>query len=150
MNVLLLNNLILANKFGKKSYYKLNLNNKYILSIVNIVSLERQETNNINPRILIILREFVRQMSGAIEFCEMYVFGSVVKNSYREDSDVDIAIITKKALSTKEIVEIEKISEGLEKRFGREIQSHFFTKDEFAKSKTALVEQVHRDGIKLI
>lgn len=150
VNMLLQNNLILISKFGKKSYYKLNLNNKYTKQVIEIINLEKQDTNNINSKILIILREYARQIFSLIDLSEMYVFGSIVKNSYRENSDVDIAIVIEKQISTKERIEIEKINEKIEKRFGREIQSHFFTKEEFAKSKTSLVEQVHRDGVRLI
>lgn len=150
VNILLQNNLILFSKFGKRSYYKLNLNNNYIKQVVEIINLEKQDTNNLNPKILIILREYVRQIFSLIDLSEMYVFGSIVKNSYKENSDVDIAIITKENISTKERIEIEKIGEKIEERFGREVQSHFFTKSEFAKSKMSLVEQIHRDGIKLI
>lgn len=150
MNILLQNNLILFSKFGKRSYYKLNLNNNYIKQVIEIIALEKHGTNNINSKILIILREYARQIFSLIDLSEMYVFGSIVKNSYREDSDIDIAIITKGNISTKERIGIEKIEEKIEKRFGRKIQSHFFTKEEFAKSKMNLVEQIHRDGIKLI
>jgi len=150
MNLMLHNNLILASKHGKLTYYKLNLNNEYANQIIKIIALEKKDTNNLNPSILIILREYVRQVFAVIDLEQAYVFGSAVKSSYREGSDVDIAVITKKEISTKERIEIEKISEQIEKRFGREIQTHFFTKDEFAKSKMSLVEQIHRDGIKLI
>lgn len=149
VNILLQNGLILVSKFGKKSYYKLNLSNNYIGRIIEIVNLERQETNNINPRIMIILREYARQIFGLIDLSEVYVFGSIVKSSYRDGSDVDIAIVSE-GISTKERVEIEKVGERIEKRFGREVQVHFFTKDEFGRSKTILVEQIHRDGIRLI
>lgn len=150
MNVLLQNNLILFSKFGKRSYYKLNLNNNYIKQVIEIINLEKQDVNNLNPKILIILREYARQIFSLIDLSEMYVFGSIVKNSYKEDSDVDVAIITEKHISTKERIEIEKIEEKINNRFDREVQSHFFTKEEFAKSKISLVEQIHRDGIKLI
>lgn len=150
MSLLLHNGLILSVKYGKRTYYKLNLNDKYVKQIIEIIKLEKHDTNNLNPNILIILREYVRQIFSLIDLKETYVFGSVVKSSYREESDIDIAIITEKEISTKERIGIEKVNENIEKRFGREIQAHFFTKDEFAKSKTSLVEQIHRDGIKLI
>lgn len=150
INLLLQNNLIIFNKFGKKSYYKLNLNNNYVKQIIEIIALENQDTNKLNPKILIILREYTRQIFDLVDIKEIYAFGSIVKSSYRENSDIDIAVITEKQISTKDRINIEKISEKLEKRFGREIQSHFFNSEEFAKSKISLIEQVHRDGIKLV
>ena len=150
VNLILHNNLILSDKHGKRRYYKLNLNNKYVKHIIEIINLEKQDTNNLNPKILIILKEYIRQIFGLINLGGAYVFGSVVKSSYSEKSDIDVAVITKKEISARERIDIEKISENVEKRFGREIQTHFFSENEFAKSKTSLVEQIHRDGIKLI
>ena len=150
IEILLKNKIILKNKFGKKTYYKLNLNNKYNKSLIDIIKLEKEDLNNLSFKLSIILREYVRQLTSIININEIYVFGSAVKNSFREDSDIDIAIITEKELTTKERIEIEKVNEKLKKRFKKEIQPHFFTEEEFKKSKSLLIEQVHRDGIKLV
>ena len=127
INLMLRNKLILKSKFGKKTFYKLNLNNKYNKSLIDIIKLEKEDLNNLSLRLSIILREYVRQMTSIININEIYLFGSAVKNSFREDSDIDIAIITEKELTTKERIEIEKINEKAKKRFKKEIQPHFFT-----------------------
>src|SRR3989344_7008035 len=144
INLMLRNKLILKSKFGKKTFYKLNLNNKYNKSLIHIIKLEKEDLNNLSLRLSIILREYVRQMTSIININEIYLFGSAVKNSFREDSDIDIAIITEKELTTKERIEIEKINEKAKKRFKKEIQPHFFTEKEFKKSKSLLIEQIHR------
>lgn len=149
VNILLKNKIITSNKVGKRTYYKINLANKYSELIVKIAELEGEELNNMNPKIVIILREFTRACNDILNPEAIYVFGSIVKNSYREDSDIDVAVITEKEPKIKERIEIEKICEKLEKRFGRELQLHFFTEKEFKKTKDELIEQIHRDGIKL-
>ncbi len=149
INVLLKNKIITSKKVGKRTYYKINLANKYSRLIVEIISLEREELNNINPKIVTILREFTRLCNDTLNPKEIYVFGSIVKNSYKKYSDIDIAIVVEKELEIKERIKIEKICEKLEKRFGREIQSHLFTEKEF-KHPEGLIEQIYRDGIKLI
>jgi len=150
INTLLKNDIITANKIGKRTYYKINLANKYSIIINEILANERKDLNNMNPKIITILREFTRLINEAINPKRVYVFGSIVKGSYTEKSDIDIAIITNKELKTNERIEIEKINEKLENRFGREIQTHFFTDNEFKQLKDKLVEQIHRDGIKLL
>ena len=144
------NDIITAHRVGKRTYYKINLANKYSPLINDILNTERRDLNNMNPRIVVILREFTRIINDTVKPTSVYVFGSIVKSSYREDSDIDIAIITNRSLGTKERIISERIGERIEKRFGREIQTHFFTEMEFSQTKDALIEQIHRDGIKLV
>lgn len=148
--VLLKNDMILSGKAGKKTFYRMNMSNKYSRLVSEIIQNERRDLNNMRLKIVTILREYVRQMLDSIDVVAVYVFGSTVKSSYREDSDIDIAIITEKDISAKERIMLEKIGERVEKRFGREIQPHFFTEKEFKKSEGGVVEQIKRDGIKLI
>lgn len=152
MNMLVKNDILNTKKFGKRTYYALNLDNRYSKLIAEVVALERREMNDMNQKIVVILREYIRKIFDTIDagnINKVYVFGSIVKSSYNEKSDIDIAIITEKSLSVKQTINLEKISEKIEKRFGRKIQTHFFTKEEF-NSKNKLAEQVQRDGIKLI
>jgi len=149
LRILVKNNIVNSRKFGKRTYYSMNLVNDYSKQINEIVNLERKEMNNMNQGIVVVLREYVRKIIDVIDAEGIYVFGSIVKSSYTKESDIDIAIITEKRPSTKKIIIVEKIAELLKKRFGREIQTHFFTKDEF-NQKNKLAEQVQRDGIKLI
>lgn len=148
LRILTKNNIVNIKKFGKRTYYNLNLTNEYSKQIIEIINLERKQMNNMNQKILVILREYLRKIINLIDVDNVYVFGSIVKNSYNEKSDIDIAIITE-TLSTKQKINLEKINEEIEKRFGREIQIHSFKKEEF-NTKNKLAEQVQRDGIKLI
>lgn len=149
INLLTKNNIINYKKFGKRTYYYLNLNNKYSKNIVEIINLEKKENNNMDQKILIILRELIRKIIDLIDVENIYVFGSIVKHSYSEKSDIDLALIIGKELSVKEKVELEKIKEGIEKRFKRKIETHVFKKGEF-NYKNKLAEQVQRDGVMLI
>ena len=149
LNLLVKNDIVNVKKKGKRSYYNLNLANSYSKKIVEIADLERRELNAMDIKITIMLREYVRKIVDLIEVKNIYIFGSIVKNSYSEKSDIDIAIIVNSKLSIKERVELEKVGESIEKRFGREIQQHIFTIEEF-EGKNKLIEQIHRDGIKLI
>jgi len=136
-------------RFGKRRYYSINLENKYAQQIAEMIRLERKDMNNMGQAIVTLLRECLRKILDLIEVESVYVFGSVVKSSYDEKSDVDIAIVIEKSLSTKAKINLEKETEKLEERFGREIQIHFFTKEEFDKG-GKLVGEVQRDGVKLL
>jgi len=145
--------IVLKEKTGKKTYYKINKTNEYALEAVKLCELERKDSNNFNFRLGIIVREFARQLIDLIEIKQLFVFGSTVKEQYREDSDIDIAIITEKRLETKNELLITEIIGRLEKRFKREIQPHYFTEEEFEikrKKDNALVEEIVRDGIRII
>ncbi|MBU4246216.1 MAG: nucleotidyltransferase domain-containing protein [Nanoarchaeota archaeon] len=150
MEILLHNSIVDYEKSGNKTYYRMNMANKYARMAAEIIQSERKDLNNMSPKIAMILREYVRQATDSVEISAIYVFGSIVKSSYRADSDVDMAIITEKELSAKERILLEKIGERAEIRFGREIQPHFFTEIEFEKTTGGVVEQVKRDGIRLV
>jgi len=149
MEILKKSEIVNVRKVGKRSYYSLNLSNKYSGYLKDIVQLEEKELNNMDKGIVVILREFVRKVLDILIFEDAYVFGSIVKNSYNEKSDVDVAFVLIDKPSQKEKIEVEKITEHLEKRFKREIEAHYFTKQDF-NVKNKLAEQVQRDGIKLI
>lgn len=148
--VLLKSDMIAFEKAGKKTFYRMNMSNKYSRLAAEIIQNERKDLNNMSLKIVTILREYVRQIYDSIDVVAVYVFGSMVKNSYREDSDIDIAIITEKDISAKDRIMLEKTGERVEKRFGREMQPHFFTNKEFRKSESGVAEQIKRDGIRLI
>lgn len=150
VRILLKSDMIVFEKAGKKTFYRMNMNNKYSRLVSEIIQNERKDLNNMSLKIVTILREYVRQIIDSIDVAAAYVFGSTVKSSYREDSDIDIAVITEKDISAKERIALERIGEKVEKRFGREIQPHFFTEKEFMKSEGGVIEQVKRDGIRLI
>jgi len=57
--------------------------------------MEREHLNNIDSETAILLREYTRQISEAVDVDSVYVFGSTVKNKQTETSDVDIALVLK-------------------------------------------------------
>jgi predicted nucleotidyltransferase len=130
----------------------MNKANKYSQDVIALVSKERHDLNNLNPAISIPVREFVRQMLH-LDIRQIYLFGSVVKEQYKESSDIDIALVTHLTLDTKSRLAIEEAASSLEKRFGREIEIHYFTGEQFElgiRKRNPLVEEILRDGIRLL
>lgn len=144
--------LITKEKTGKKTYYKINKANPYSQDIISLVSRERQDLNSLNPEISIPVREFGRQVLH-LDIYQIYLFGSTVKGQYKEGSDIDLAIVLESEPGTKARMHIEEASGSLAKRFKREVQIHYFTKEQFEagrKKGNPLVEEIIRDGIKLL
>ncbi len=144
------NGIITGKKDGRKTYYRLNFCNQYSNIITEICRMEREHLNNIDSETAIILREYTRQISEAVDVDSMYVFGSTVKNKQTKNSDVDIALVLKGDIDSISKTKIRSISERVQKRFGKCIDEHIFRKDEFMRMNIPYSEAVHRDGIRLI
>ncbi|MBL7147460.1 MAG: nucleotidyltransferase domain-containing protein [Nanoarchaeota archaeon] len=143
-------NIIKSAKESKVTYYKLNLANKFTTQIIELCNLEKENLNNLNFEISIILREFIRMCLDIIKPNKIIVFGSSVKTRYRKDSDIDVCLITKNKIKVDDDLKLEHITEKIEKRFKRNIQIHNFTEEEFEKlkkSKNLLVNEIIRDGV---
>lgn len=144
--------IIKARKEGKRTYYKLNLANKFTAQIIELCRLEKEKLNNLNIEISIILREFIRMCLDVIEPKKIILFGSAVKTRYREDSDIDLCIITERKIKVEDDLMLTHFTEIIEKRFKKEIQPHYYTENEFEvlKRKDKLVQEIVRDGIELL
>jgi len=150
MNILEKNNIITGQKSGRKTYYKINLCNEYSQFITEICQKEREDLNDIDPETATILREYIRQLSDAVEVDSIYVFGSTVKHNDSKNSDLDIALIFKSDPDTDSLMKIREITKKVETRFKRDIDEHIFKEEDFAKMDIPYAEAVHRDGIRLI
>jgi predicted nucleotidyltransferase len=74
---------------------------------------------------------------------DIILFGSYAKLTYNIDSDVDVAVIGDVKVNEKSISNIERT-------YGKRIQVHYFTKEEFYKNKNdALVKSILKDGIRI-
>jgi len=136
----------------ERRLYRMNLSNPLTEDILNLCRKERESLNNIPFKISLPLREFSRQVSEVISPERIFLFGSIAKRTYREDSDMDLAIITKERLSSGQELSVAEMGEKIRKRFLRKIQVHFFTSEEYEKGKkeSRLIMEISRDGISLL
>lgn len=144
---------IKAEKQGKMTYYKLSLANRFTMQIIELCNLEKEKLNNLNFEISIILREFVRMCLEVIIPAKIILFGSSVKTRHREDSDIDICIVTEEKTNVDDDLMLQHAADRIEKRFKRSIQIHLFSEQEFEKlkkSKSLLADEITRDGITII
>ncbi|MBL7160168.1 MAG: nucleotidyltransferase domain-containing protein [Candidatus Aenigmarchaeota archaeon] len=145
--------IITSNKVGRKTFYRLNISSEFTEKILELCRMEIKELNKLDFGLSIAVREFARQVLESINVASIFIFGSYVKRTFHKGSDIDIAIITKEKLNTGGLLLIENACENTEKRFGRKIQTHVFSKEEFdflKKKKDKLAEEILRDGLELV
>lgn len=146
--------IVLVGKAGREWTYRMNLSSPYAEEILGILKKEKRELNNLELPVASVLREFAHCLLTADygNLSNIYLFGSYAKRTYAKRSDVDLAIITEKKDPNLELVAAD-MSEKLRRRFGLELQPHFFTKEEFERLKKSghkLVRDIVKDGIRLI
>jgi len=129
--------------------YKLNKENKYSQEILNLLQKERQDLNQLPYDFSMIAREFSREAVDSVNVLSIYLFGSVAKGTYRDDSDMDFAVVVKEK-NPKEDMTISMITDKLSKRFKKKIQCFIITKNQINKHNTKLVEEILKHGIKLV
>src|SRR3989344_3234268 len=134
--------IIAENKIGRTYYYKLNLSNPFVEQILGLIRLEKKELNNPDFFPLNILREFVYELTNTSlgNLSRLILFGSYSTKTNGKDSDIDVAIVLAEKNPNDELLITEAIG-GLNKRFRKEIQTHYYTAKEF----DALLKKRHRD-----
>ncbi|MBI2564593.1 nucleotidyltransferase domain-containing protein [Candidatus Woesearchaeota archaeon] len=73
----------------------------------------------------------------------IYLFGSHAKKTASQHSDIDIAIFSQQNIN------LIKEEERIETKFNKELQIHYF-KTEDLKSKNKIIENILKDGVKIL
>lgn len=102
---------------------------------------------NIPTNILEIVIKYIQELSKDITIDKVIIFGSYAKNSYNEDSDIDIAIFSK---DFKDSSKIEDMSFLLIKTsgLGIDLQPQPFTLEDYSNPE-GLVKEILNTGIEL-
>lgn len=140
-------------KSGKAGLYQLNLANKYAKKIIELCQEEYRDLNALPFDILSPVREFARSvLDKNLGIEKIILFGSVAKRIFRENSDIDICVVFEKKYTVKEDMALAKIAQDIGDRFGRKLQLHLFSGEEFEskRKKDKLVMEILRDGLELV
>ena len=79
---------------------------------------------------------------------DVYVFGSYAKLVYRQDSDVDIAVLS---TGTPDRQVTSLLAAKLEKTYHKRIEFHYFDRTRFTKNKKdPLVKEILKNGIRIL
>jgi predicted nucleotidyltransferase len=129
----------------EKKYYSLNFENQKAKSIVEIASTQYKQLRELHLNVFYLIVDALFELS-LIKGIEIYFFGSYAKLVYKENSDIDIAILYPKEIPKT----ISKITTNLEKTYHKKIEIHYFKKQEFNKNKKdPLVKSILKEGIHL-
>ncbi len=124
-----------------KNYYQINFENDIKDKILNLVIKEYKRLREIPFKVYLLVIDLMGGISKNKKI-EVYLFGSYAKLIYKENSDVDIAIIGKKLN--------EKFLNKLEDKYKLKIEIHYFNKNEFYKNKKdPLIKEIIKNGIKV-
>ena len=115
--------------------------------MISLLQKERQDLNHLPYNFGMIAREFSREIIDSINTHSIYLFGSVAKGTYRDDSDIDFAVVAEEK-SPKDDMITNEIANNLSKKFKRKIQCFLITKGQMDKKK-GLVEEILKHGIRL-
>lgn len=102
---------------------------------------------NIPKNILEIIMKYIQELSKEISIDKVIIFGSYAKNTYNEDSDIDIAIFSKDFKTTSIIEDMSFLlikTSGL----GIDLQPQPFTLDDYS-NPDGLVKEILDTGIEL-
>ncbi len=127
------------------NYYSVNFENPFSKKIIDILSSQYHRMKDLPLSVYFLLADIVYSLS-AVKGLEVYLFGSYSKLIFRDDSDVDIAIVSEEKLKKGEL----NVSR-LEKTYGKVIEIHAFEKREFYRNKRdPLIKNILKDGIRLV
>ncbi|MBU0979655.1 MAG: nucleotidyltransferase domain-containing protein [Nanoarchaeota archaeon] len=116
--------------------------------MLNLLQKERQDLNQLPYNFSIIAREFSREAIDTVDVKSIYLFGSVAKGTYRDDSDIDFAVVVKEK-DPKDDMATNAISDRLSARYKRKIQCFMITEEQLGKKRTKFVEEILKHGIRL-
>lgn len=131
----------------EKRLYQLNFEKDETKKVMELISRQYKELRELPLNVFLLLSDLVDLLS-TVRGVEVFLFGSYAKLVYKEKSDVDVAILMAPEQKTPDL---NKLTQKLEKIYGKRLQIHDFERDAFYKNKKdPLVSEILRNGLKLI
>lgn len=130
----------------EKRFLSLDLNN--VKQIIMLVSEQYQELKELPLDVYFTIVNLIFLLSK-FKGINVYLFGSYAKLVYKEKSDIDIAIVSD-SITNKGKKEISRLIQKLESRYAKKIEIHYFGIDFYKNKKDTLVQEIIKNGLKLI
>jgi predicted nucleotidyltransferase len=127
----------------ENNYFKLDLNDKTKF-LIEIIQKEYKELNEIPLNVFFSILDLVSK-ALVVKNIKIYLFGSYAKLTFKEGSDIDLAVISDKHLES-----LEKYALKIEKKYKTKIQLHFFGTDFKKHKEDPLVREILRNSIKIL
>ncbi|MDP3765914.1 MAG: nucleotidyltransferase domain-containing protein [Nanoarchaeota archaeon] len=142
INILLNSNLIKK----EKRFWSLNFDNaKYIIKLI-LDEYKALRELPLNVYFSIINVVF---FLSKFKYIDVYLFGSYAKLVFKDTSDIDILIISDKIINNNK-KEINKLTQKLESRYEKKIEIHYFGTNFYKNKKDPFVQEVMKNGLRLI
>ena len=142
LNALLNSNLI------KKEKRFLSLNFENAKPIISLVSEQYKQLRELPLDVYFSITNLIFLLSK-LRGIDVFLFGSYAKLVYKETSDIDIAIVYNKITNNGK-KEISKLIQKLESRYKKKIEFHYFGMNFYKNKKDPLVQEIIKNGLKLI
>ena len=130
VNRLFKDKIIIKNLIGRSYACSLNLESEKTIILIKLSEIENKKIfYEKNKELKLILNDFtdsILQLSGNIT---IILFGSYVKNTATEKSDIDILVISQ------DEIEVDKITKEIYAKYGKEINSVLMNSNEFKNQK---------------
>lgn len=141
-------NILLNSDLIKKEKRFLSLNFDNVKPIISLVSQQYKELRDLPLDVYFTIINLIFLLSK-FKGVNVYLFGSYAKLIYKETSDIDIAIISD-TITNNEKKEIGNLIQKLESRYGKKMEIHYFGTNFYKNKKDPLVEEITKNGLKLI
>ncbi len=130
-----------------KRLFCLNLENDNAKIIAEIAVKQYQDFREIPFKVYFAIVEIADFLSK-LKFLSAYLFGSYAKLVFNDNSDIDVAIIS----NIKDIIkrDFAKLMQKLESRYSVKIEVHYFSNNFYKNKKDPLVNEILKNGIKII
>jgi len=126
-----------------KKFIRVDLTKKESELLFEIIEFDKKKFNNLDPKTIEIILNFLSRIDSNVEVKQILLFGSYAKHTNSVSSDIDLAIISS------EKIDLFEHAYSIEEKYGKKIELHHFTENEFKKS-SKLIEEIKRDGIELL
>lgn len=141
-------NILLNSKLIKKEKRFLSLDFDHANPVIKLVSDEYKQLKGLPLDAYFSIVDAVFFLSK-FKAVDVYLFGSYAKLVFKENSDIDIAIVSDK-LTNIEKGSVNNIMQKSELRHRKKIEIHYFSMDFYKNKRDPLVNDILKNGIKLI
>ena len=131
----------------EKKLFVVNFENAQSKPILSLIYQQYTKMRELPLDVYFLLLDVSSKLTTAARI-ELWLFGSYAKLIYKENSDVDIALLAPEKFNKEFAI---KLLPKLEKKYAKSIELHIFNKARFYKSKRdPLVKEILRAGLRLI
>ncbi len=143
-------NILLNSKLIKKEkrLLSLNLDSDKTKQVIDLTSNEYKKLRGLPLDVYFSITNIIFYLSK-LKDIDVYLFGSYAKLVFKENSDIDILIVSD-TINIKQKREINVLAQKLELRYKKKIELHYFSMGFYKNKRDHFVQEVLRNGVRLL